>query len=483
MKVSTLLQDPKLVSDAVLVIPIFEDNIPTVLPKSLQDAIAAKDFKGELLEVISCYDPSYHAKRMFAVGLGKSDKLTLENLRRSFGMVEKFINKRRVTSCSLVIPKTKFSPSETVSAVLEGLLLSNYKFDKYKSDEKEKLVRLEKITLVGVSDVQKAIDKTLIICRGVNFTRDLVNENSKDKNALAVVDVVKQFSKILKLKLTILTEKDMKKLGMGLILAVNAGTPIPPRMVMVEYHGNAKSKDVYAIIGKGIIFDSGGLNLKSTGNIETMRTDMAGAATVLGVVRTAAELKLPVNIVAVAPLCENLVSGTSYKPNDTFRSLSGKTVEIGNTDAEGRLILADALTYTARKYKPKLMIDLATLTGVARLATGERIAPIMGTDEHAMKVLTESGKYCGEWVHELPLHEDYKELLKSQIADLSSTGNGKFNPGSITAGLFLQNFVEDRPWIHIDMAGPAYPTMIHPYLNTLASGYGVRLLINFFEKQ
>lgn len=484
MKIRTISIDPRQVSDTVLVMPLFEGVSHDNLPRSLHEAFSLKDFKAELNEVFSCYDSSFKAKRIVALGLGKSDKLTLENVRRAYSVLEKVISKRKLSSVSLIIPKTKFSAKDTSSSMLEGLLLSNYKFDKYKSDPKEKAVRLSTITFIGpvTPEVVHGLDKTLITCRGVNFVRDLVNENAKDKTSLKLVDVARDFSKKLKLKMTVLTEKEMKSLGMGLMLAVNAGAAFPPRMVVLEYRGNSKSKDVYALVGKGIIFDSGGLNIKPTGYMETMRTDMAGAATVLGIIRTAAELKLKVNIVAVTPFCENVVSSTSYKPGDTFRSMSKKTVEIGNTDAEGRLILADALTYTCKKYKPKLVIDLATLTGAARLALGERVGAMMGTDEKAMNKLVSSGKFCGEWVHELPLHEDYKDMLKSSVADISNIGNAKINPGAITAGLFLQNFV-DRPWVHIDMAGPAFPYMAHPYANSLATGYGVRLLIHFFMEQ
>ncbi len=483
MKFLISSKSPESVVDEAVVIPIYSEIKPQKsLSKPLQQALSSGDFKAEANQLFSFYPESeFKAKRVIYISLGKESEVTLESIRRAFHSVQKKLNSVKVKSFAVALPKTKFSESDVARAIAESLMLSNYAFDKYKSEEKEQSTRFSQVTFLASPSIQKSLDRAVIVCNSTNMVRDLVNENSKDKNALILESFARKLAKECRLKITVLTEKDMKKLGMNLILAVSSGSPIPPRLIFLEYHGNAKSKDVYALVGKGIGFDSGGLNLKPTGYMETMRTDMAGAATVFGILRTAAELKLNINLVGVAPLCENVVSGFSFKPGDVFTAYNGKTVEIGNTDAEGRLILADALSYTVKKYNPTLTIDLATLTGACVVALGERIAGVMGNNDDAIKNVVQSGKDVGEHLHELPLFADYNDSMKGTRSDLNNISSNKGDGGAITGGLFLQNFVDKKPWVHIDMAGPAYMKTEYHYVGPNATGFALRTIIKFFE--
>ncbi|MEK6941038.1 MAG: leucyl aminopeptidase [Nanoarchaeota archaeon] len=483
MKVVTSSKAVESVVDEALVIPIFEGVKPSKdLSKDLQKALLNKDFKAEQYEVYLSYHESFKSKRVIYVSLGKEESVTLEKIRRAYHQVQKKLNSLKIKSFSLSLPKTKLKLEEVTDAILTSILLSNYRFDKYKSDDKDKGTRFSQITVLDDNPkLKNVIDHAVIVAKGANFVRDLANENARDKTSLILEDIARKTAKENKLKITVFDEKDLKRLGMNLLLAVGAGAVTPPRLIVLEYHGNPSSKDVYSFVGKGIIFDSGGLNLKPTGSIEDMRADMTGAATVLGLLRVASQLKIKANLVGVMAVCENAISNGAYKPGDIFRSYSGKTVYIGNTDAEGRLILADALSYSIKKYKPKLTVDMATLTGAAVVAVGTKISAILGNNEKAINNIISSGKKVGENFHELPLFEDYNELMKNNLADISNISSEKFGPGTITAALFLQNFVDNQPWVHLDIAGPAFISSEYHYVGPQATGVCVRTLINFLE--
>ncbi len=289
------------------------------------------------------------------------------------------------------------------------------------------------------------------------------------------------------MKCTMIERKEMGKLGMNLILEVGKGSPHDPRLIILEYYGAPKTEDKIAIIGKGVTFDSGGVNLKPTGSLEEMRMDMAGSAAAYSLIKTAAELKLPINIVAAMPLVENVTDGDSYFAGDIVKAYNGKFVHISNTDAEGRLILADTLSYIEKKYTPKLMISLATLTGAVIAALGSQAGGLMTNglgEEYGNKVFT-SGQETYERVWKLPLYEEFKDDLKSDIADYKTLGyksSGIGHAGTIIGGTFLNFFVQGTPYVHIDIAGTAWLDRERDYLSKYATGYGVRLLTNFLEK-
>jgi leucyl aminopeptidase len=274
-------------------------------------------------------------------------------------------------------------------------------------------------------------------------------------------------------------EPFMKRLGMHALLSVARGSNEPPKLIAMEYNGGTKREKPVVLVGKGITFDSGGISIKPADRMEEMKSDMAGGSAVIGIMMAIADLRLPVNVVGIIPATENLPGGRAYKPGDVLQSMSGKTIEVISTDAEGRLILADAFAY-ADRYNPKVLIDMATLTGACIIALGDLIVGMMGTDEELKGRIREASEATGEKVWELPLPEEYNELIKSDVADFRNTGGRP--GGAITAALFLQKFVGDYPWVHLDIAGPALLAKDRPYIPKGASGIGVRLMVEFLRK-
>jgi leucyl aminopeptidase len=436
-------------------------------------APALKDFTGKSGETASCYG---QGERILLVGLGKQEKATIEALRRAYASATKVALAKKCKRIDLLFPKCK-QRGEFLQGIAEGVLLTNYSFTyKHDSLKENPIVLLEQITWIGIEKTG-ALERVDTICEGVHFIRDLVQANADDKAPKVLAEMAKKLHP--KVKTAVFDKKKLQEEKMGLILAVNRSSSHEPVLIQAAYKGNPKSKDHVVLVGKGITYDTGGLSLKPTDNMLTMKCDMAGAATVLGAVRTAAELGLKVNVTAVAPVTENCIGSQSYKLGDVYRSYSGKTVEITNTDAEGRLVLADALAYAVKHLKPTCVIDLATLTGACVVALGEEMAGLFTADEALAQELLEAADQTDELLWRLPVHPDYQEALKSDIADLvNSTGR---DAGATKAALFLQEFVGDVPWAHMDIAGPAYLSKPKHYNPTKGTGYGLRMLIDFLE--
>ncbi len=371
--------------------------------------------------------------------------------------------------------------------ITEGIVLGDYDFDKYKSEDKDNpKVRPKSFTILysgkHIDDVKKAAIFAYTACQGTIFVRDLVNENADVMTSLELERQAKEIAKEHKnIKVRILDEKDLRKKGMNLLLAVGKGAATPPRLIILEYGGDGTTSTKTAIVGKGITFDTGGINLKPTKFIETMRMDMAGAATVLGTIKTLAALGMKVNVAGVVPTCENAIGSKAYKPGDVYRAYNGKTVQIENTDAEGRLILADALAYTVDEIKPDKIIDLATLTGACLVALGECYAGLLGTDNELCDALLEAGEATGERIWRLPIYDELKEELKGDISDLKNAG-GKYG-GTIVGACFLSHFVGDTAWAHLDIAGTAWYEKQRHYVPKFATGQGVRLLVEYFSRK
>ncbi|MCA9459201.1 MAG: leucyl aminopeptidase family protein, partial [Nanoarchaeota archaeon] len=366
---------------------------------------------------------------------------------------------------------------EEIKATIEGLDLSNYTFDKYISKKDESNFE---INLDIPDKYKKLLDETIKINTQVKFTRDLINENSEDMTPLALEKLAKEFAKKNKLKIKILNEKEIQKEKLNLLWAVGKGSQFPPRLIILEYNGNPKSKEITALVGKGITFDTGGINLKPSGFLEDMKCDMGGAATAFGTFRASVETKLKKNLILVMSCAENAISGKAYKPGDVFISHANISVEIANTDAEGRLALADALSYLQKKYKPTTIIDLATLTGASLVALGPSLIAMMGNDKSTMKQIFESGEKTFERVWELPIYDEHRDLMKSKIADIKNLG-GKFG-GCITAGAFLEKFIKENiKWVHLDIAGAAYARKSDLYIPEFGTGRGVRLLVDYLK--
>jgi leucyl aminopeptidase len=441
--------------------------------------LKAGDFHGKEGEILLLYAKGKE-KRVVLLGLGHKKKCTAEALRRAYSAAAKVCLRKKSKSLNILVLE---GDKALCLAICEGILLTNYRFDQLKSEtlKDDPTVLLTKLSLIGIGQKELAVCKRgAQIVSAVNFARDLVNGNADDVDPQALAQCAKELEKEFSLiKTTVLDKKQIEKEKMGLILAVNRGALKEPRVIIMEYKGNPQSKDHTAIVGKGITYDTGGLNLKPTGGIETMKCDMAGAATVLGTLRAAAALKLKVNLIGIIASTENAIGPNSYKPGDVYRSMLGKTVEISNTDAEGRLVLADALTYAQQKFEPSRIIDLATLTGGVVVALGEEATGLFSNNDKLAEQLTQAGEVTFERLWRFPLYPEYKECLKSAIADLKNSGGRKAS--SITAAMFLQQFIKQVPWAHLDIAGTAYLSELKPYHPTHATGVGVRLLIEFLE--
>ncbi len=444
--------------------------------------IEMKDFNGNEGELISLYPLEQPEQRCLLLGLGDIAKLTVEKLRRSYSLLAKHCQKFKLSKINLLVPELdQLDENQIVQGVVEGLTLTNYVFD-LKGEKKEETTLIEDVFLIHPSKgILNTAEKYFTIAEGVYFARDLVNGNADDINPQYLCQVAigleKHFPQV---KTTIFDKKRLEKEGMGLLLAVNRGSSSEPALMIIEYKGNPKSKDKTVLVGKGITYDTGGLNIKVS-NMETMKGDMGGAAAVMGTIFTAASLGLKVNVTALVPSTENAISSTSYKPGDIYQSYSGKTVEIGNTDAEGRLILADALTYAVEHLQPTRIIDLATLTGAMIIALGTETIGLFSNNDVLADELYRSGASTYERVWRMPLFEEYRDQLKSDFADIRNIGGRA--AGSITAAMFLQEFVGNVPWAHLDIAGTAYlEDGAKRYNPKYGTGSGVRLLIDFLEK-
>ena len=473
-----------------LVIPVCEDKAIHTNPKLtalIKKAKQIKGFKGEKDDEVILYDlPDTNVSTMIFKGLGKLEDLEAESLRAMAGKMVGQGIKKDLPEIGFAVPSAKKigkGTSDILEAMLEGGFLGNHVFDKYKKEKKHKPVK--EIHFFATADVVKRFqnlpDRVATVCEGTLLAREWVTTPSNDKLPVQLAKSIVATAEKAGLKATVLDEKELKKLKCGSMLAVGAGSQNKPCMVLLEYRPKGAKKTV-AFVGKGITFDSGGINLKPGGSSRDMKCDMSGAAAVAGALTAIAKLKPKVNVIGAMPLVENMPSGSSYRPGDILKSHDGKTVEVGNTDAEGRLILIDAISYVIKTYKPDTLIDLATLTGACVVALGEKIAGVFSWDDELAQAIVESGDKTHERCWHLPLPKDYKKALKSEIADLSNTSSDLSGGGAITAALFLSEFVEDTKWAHIDIAGPAHFMKGSDYCGAGGTGFGVRLLCDLLEK-
>lgn len=461
-----------------LILPFFAGKKPAFSsPKELSGLLApvlkSGDFTGKKEEVICHYGKSSKEARVVLVGLGKEKELTEETLRRSYACAVNAL-KEKTATVNIVLPQSKnFAVTPSVA---EGVLLANYIFDATKS---EKGKQITDFTFIGADENE--LERTHALCESVSFTRNLIFSNADTITPQFLGKMAEEIAKeYASVKTTVLGPKEIAKEKMGLLQAVSRGAGVDPAVILLEYRGAPKDKELTALVGKGVTFDTGGLNLKPTGGMETMRDDMSGGAAILGTMRALAELKLPVNVIAIIGATENAIGPHAYKPGDVYISHAGITVEIANTDAEGRLVLADMLSYVQEKYSPTMIIDIATLTGGAIIALGEEVSALMSNDKMLAKRLKAAGDATYERVWELPLHEEYAGLLKSKFADIKNSGVRKAS--AIQAATFLKKFIKKAKWAHLDIAGTAFPEALKPYHPIQATGVGVRLLISFFEQ-
>jgi len=423
------------------------------------------------------------AERLLLAGLGKRNELTLNRLRQAMGKAALSLRGVGATGVAIVTDGTGLEAEELGQALTEGCLLGLYRFLKYKTnDENGGKKDILTITLLtedagAVKGMTKGMKNGEVIAESTIMARDLVNHPPADMTPAVIAIKAKELARQFGLKVRILEKSHMRKLGMGGLLGVASGSAEPPKFIIIEYRKGGK-KPFLALVGKTITFDSGGISIKPAENMDKMKDDMSGGAAVLGAIRSAAALKLPLNIVGLLPVTENMPGGRAYKPGDVLRTLSGQTIEILNTDAEGRLILSDALTY-ACTYKPAAIIDIATLTGACGVALGAEATGMLGTDDGFKQRIRRAGEKTGERVWEMPLWEEYYEQIKSDIADMKNTG-GRAG-GVITAAALLSRFVQKYPWVHLDIAATAMTDKERPYTPKGATGIGVRLLTQFLR--
>lgn len=473
----------------LLLAPIFKDqlkNIPGFFPKTVASFITERvkkaHFKGKKAEFVDTFISEKNLPdQILLAGLGDGKKYNSRFARELGGKIGKYALAHKIKELSVLLNEGMVDFSEEF---LQGLMMVQYTFDHFKNQKKEPTVKLERLDLIsetGSRPIENAASKAELVMRGINLTRDLVNYPSNVVNGERLAKEARLIAHENKYKIVILGNKELEKLGCGGILAVNKGSKNDAKLIVLEYDGGKRKEKPIVLIGKGVIFDTGGLNLKPTNSIEEMHQDMAGGATVLGIFKILKQLGIKKNVIGVIPVVENMVSETSYRPSDIVKMFSGKTVEITNTDAEGRMILADAITYGA-KLNPEFMITVATLTGAVAIALGDRYCGLMGNDPKVRSALQKAGRAVDDLGWPLPIHRDFKKKMKSEIADLRNydPGTGRY-AGSEKGAAFLENFVEKNRWCHIDIGGTAFTDDPKEYETKGATAHSFRMLVRFLE--
>ncbi len=472
----------------------FEDNKPAgawdrvdlSLQKKFTTAAANEDFKSKEKSTLVFYPhDGKPAKRVIVSGLGKREKFDNERLRRAAAVAAQRCKASGAASASVLLPDPTGDAREQAQAVTEGVLLALYEFKKYKSTNGQPL-KLATVTFVADSDksrtqMAEGARRGEIFSEATCLTRDLVNEPASSCTPRYLADVAKEVTQgAPSITLKVLDEKQIEKMQMGGLRGVSLGSEEPPRFVHLFYKAPGAKRTI-AVVGKGVTFDSGGLCIKPADGMLNMKDDMGGAAAVLGIFRGLRELKPKINVHGIFGATENMPGGGAYKTRDVCRAMNGKTMEIINTDAEGRVILSDALSYASR-LKPDEIIDLATLTGACVVALGPEISGIFGTDQDLIGRLIATGRSTGEKIWQLPLEEEYWDMIKSDVADMKNSG-GRW-AGSITAALFLKEFVDPGiSWAHVDIAGPALTESGGPYKPAGGTGVMVRTMLRYLESR
>lgn len=495
MRVQVKLGAYDVKSDDALLIPLFEkQNLPKDLPKFaqelLEDIISKKEFSGKARQIVGILLPtnkSQNLRHVFLVGLGKKEDLKMKDLGQLVGQVVRGVKNAKAKQLGVMITKElansvddKKNLAETMA---EYAVLADYDFSEYL---KKKHPSLRAFTIYNEDrslekDLKEGAKSGHLSASFVNESRDLANHPSIIATPTYLADFVEERGESEGINVTVLNERDMEKRGMGAILGVSRGSSQEAKFIIMEYWG-AESKDEkpYVIVGKGVTFDTGGISLKPSNYMEEMKFDMCGGAAAIGIVRTAAAMKLPINVIGLVPASENMPGANAIKPSDVIQAMDGSTIEVNNTDAEGRLLLSDALVY-ARDYKPEAVIDLATLTGACVVALHDYASGLFTKDSEIADGLVEAGEDTGDLAWPMPLPDEYNELMKSSVADISNISSVKYG-GAITAAVFLKHFVADKyPWAHLDIAGTAWAKGGTKYLAPGATGSGVRLVVQWLR--
>ncbi len=455
-------------------------SVDKLLDGLINECSADGEFKGALGELLSIHPQGRLAvKRVIVVGLGKQETINTQSLRRASAIATRNAQSKGAHKVTLALQwnSATFDSVQAIEAQAEGALLGQYTFRKYQHTEQngdDNGITQLSILAEGVEDVEQALQRGRALAEATNFARDLVNEPPRVLTPTELANRANAMANQFGLECEIFDKEKIAELQMGGLLGVSQGSAEPPKFVILRYRGVPQSDDKgLAFVGKGITFDSGGISIKPAAGMDEMKGDMGGAAAVLGAMQAIAALKPAINVTALVPTCENMPSGTAYHPGDILRIMNGKTIEIVNTDAEGRLILADALSYAAKEGLSPI-IDLATLTGGIVVALGSVMTGLFSNDEVLTDEIIAAGRAAGEKFWPMPLDDEYSDAIKSDIADIKQTG-GRY-ASAVTAAKILENFVGDAKWAHLDIAGTSYLDSKKSYQEKGATGVGVRTL-------
>ena len=452
------------------------EKINKDLGNTASEAVKIESFKGKYKKKIIVYGDNL--KRIIIIGLGKKKDASNLRFREIGAMISNYTNQLSVGHISLDVKSLQLGNNKIAQALFEGIILGNYEFLVYKTID-SKPNSLKKVTILGKCD-RKNQTSAITIANSVNYARDLGNHPANILTPTYLANESKRISKAKNMKCTIFDVSKFEKMGLGSFYGVARGAKEPAKMIIVEYNGGSKSEKPIALVGKGLTFDTGGISLKPGARMDEMKVDMCGSATVMGVMNAVSILQPKLNIVFAIGSTENMPGSDAQRPGDIVTAYNGKTIEVLNTDAEGRLVLADVLSYVDKNYKPKFMIDFATLTGAVLVALGHRATGLMGNDEKLINKVKKSSKATDEKVWELPLWSEYSRDIKGKYADIQNLG--KAGAGTITAGAFLKEFVGNTPWCHLDIAGTAWGPKEPGYQPKVgATGVAVRLIYHLIE--
>ena len=451
----------------------------------VSEMLASDEMRGKQGDMVYVYRPgNFRARRLLLVGGGKRDDYSFNTIRKITGSAARFLRSKGARSMA-ILRRSQLDLGPSAQAAVEGALMALFEPDMYKTENKEER-RIDELILVAATSgseeaLARGVECGRIIGEAVNYARQLSNEPGSTLTPSELAEQARETATRYGLDIDVLDEARMKELGMGALLGVARGSDEPAKLIVLRYMPDeteplGNDQEIIAIVGKGITFDSGGISIKPAENMEKMKYDMSGASATLAAMRAIAQLKPRVNVIGLMPSSENLPSGRAYKPGDVLRAMSGKTIEVINTDAEGRVILADAISY-ARRLGATRIIDLATLTGACAIALGTVNAAILGNDQAFIDEVRQAGREVGERLWQLPMDEEYRDMIKSDIADIKNSA-GRY-AGTITAAYFLREFAEDTPWVHLDIAGTAWENERKPYIAKGPTGIGIRTLINY----
>ncbi|MFQ5782323.1 MAG: leucyl aminopeptidase [Nitrosopumilus sp.] len=465
-------------SNKVLGLRKFDTKTTSAINQSL------KDMEGKLGKLGIIPVPGKKlSQRILLAGIGKKENLTNDTFRLVSGKIARKARELKIKEFSVIVPPSFVAEqSSSVSQIIEGSKMALYKFDKFKAEKADNSPDLT-IIVSKSKKILQTIKTAQIVADGAIFTKSIANLPPNECTPTTLANFAKTVSKRNKMKCSIISKSELKKRGFGGITAVGQGSKNEPKLIILEHNRGLRNEKPVVLVGKAVTFDTGGISLKPGEKMDEMKFDKCGGCTVLGIMKAVSELRLPINVVGIIPSVENMPGGESYRPGDIIKLYNGKTAEILNTDAEGRLILADALAYGKKHYSPKAIIDFATLTGACIIALGTNVAGMISNSEKLIKKINESSKRTTEEVWELPLNQDYMDMIKSEVADMKNIGIGRA-AGTITAAAFLKNAIEDTPWTHIDIAGVAWTqiaTKEKSYNPKGATGFGVRLILDYLQ--